>query len=138
MIAAVFLERLESYNESLPTGHLFHFDKLYSFSTTLSAEIRFRFYTLVLKSPAAMYFVQGAANWVIGADDTGVIKGRMKFCRPVFRAMFKVDADLTISTFRQARTQFHPIAQSLIAQVRILFSMSACPYLQSIRTLGWI
>ncbi|KAG1717493.1 hypothetical protein EDB19DRAFT_1814438, partial [Suillus lakei] len=113
---AVFLERLESYNEPLPAGHLFHFDKLYSFSKTLSAEIRFRFYTLVLKSQAAKHFVQGAANWVIGVDDTGVIKGRMKFCRPVFRALFKVDPNLTISTFRQARTQFHPIAQSLIAQ----------------------
>ncbi|KAG1767142.1 hypothetical protein EDD22DRAFT_876852 [Suillus occidentalis] len=113
---AVFLERLESYEESLPAGHLFHFDKLYGFSKTLSAEIRFRFYTLILKSQAAMHFVQGAANWVIGADDTGVIKGRMKFCRPVFRAMFKVNLDLAISTFKQARTQFHPIAQSLIAQ----------------------
>lgn len=113
---AVFLERLESCDESLPAGHLFHFDKLYGFSKTLSAEIRFRFYTLVLKSQAAMQFVQGAADWVIGADDTGVIKGRMKFCRPVFRAMYKVNPDLAISTFRQARTQFHPIAQSLIAQ----------------------
>ncbi|KAG1838375.1 hypothetical protein DFJ58DRAFT_814207 [Suillus subalutaceus] len=113
---AVFLERLESYNEPLPAGHLFHFDKLYAFSKTLSAEIRFRFYALVLKSQAAMHFVQGAANWVIGADDTGVIKGRMKFCRPVFRVMFKVKPDLAISTFRQAQTQFHPIAQSLIAQ----------------------
>jgi leukotriene-A4 hydrolase len=84
-----------------------------------------------------MHFVQGAANWVIGADDTGVIKGRMKFCRPVFRAIFKVNPDLAISTFRQAQTQFHPIAQSLIAQVRILSSLSACPYLQSIRILGW-
>ncbi|KAG1847366.1 peptidase family M1-domain-containing protein [Suillus subluteus] len=113
---AVFLERLESYNEPLPAGHLFHFDKLYAFSKTLGAEIRFRFYALVLKSQAAMHFVQGAADWVIGADDTGVIKGRMKFCRPVFRVMFKVKPDLAISTFRQAQTQFHPIAQSLIAQ----------------------
>jgi leukotriene-A4 hydrolase len=112
----VFLERLESYDEPLPAGHLFHFDKLYSFSKTLSTELRFRFYILVLKSQAAMHFVQGAATWVIGADDTGVIKGRMKFCRPVFRAMFKVNPDLAISTFRQAQTQFHPIAQSLIAQ----------------------
>lgn len=113
---AVFLERLESYNEPLPAAHLFHFDALYSFSKTLSAEIRFRFYNLVLKSQAAKHFVQYAANWVIGMDDTGVIKGRMKFCRPVFRAMYKVDSDLAISTFKQARTQFHPIAQSLIAQ----------------------
>lgn len=113
---AVFLERLEDYSEPLPAGHLFHFDQLYSFSTTPSTEIRFRFYNIVLKSEAATYFVQDAANWVIGMDGTGVIKGRMKFCRPVFRAIYKVDPDLARSTFSQARTQFHPIAQNLIAQ----------------------
>ncbi|OJA13741.1 hypothetical protein AZE42_01549 [Rhizopogon vesiculosus] len=115
-VAAVFLERLEDYSEPLPAGHLFHFDQLYSFSTTPSTEIRFRFYNIVLKSEAATHFVQAAANWVIGMDDTGVIKGRMKFCRPVFRAIYKVDPGLARSTFSQARTQFHPIAQNLIAQ----------------------
>jgi leukotriene-A4 hydrolase len=119
-VAAVLLERLEGYNEPLPATHLFHFDQLYNFSTTTSAEIRFRFYNLVLKSEAAKHFVQDAANWVIGVDDTGVIKGRMKFCRPVFRAISKIDPDLAKSTFSQARTQFHPIAQNLIAQVRYL------------------
>jgi leukotriene-A4 hydrolase len=139
-LAAVFLERLESYNEPLPAAHLFHFDQLYSFSTTASAEIRFRFYNLVLKSEAAQHFVQAAANWVVGVDETGVIKGRMKFCRPVFRAIDKVDSDLAKSTFTRARTQFHPIAQNLIAQVCTLAqgTLSACSHLQLIRTLSWI
>lgn len=137
-VAAVLLERLEGYNEPLPATHLFHFDQLYNFSTTPSAEIRFRFYNLVLKSEAAKHFVQDAANWVIGVDDTGVIKGRMKFCRPVFRAISKVDPDLAKSTFSQARTQFHPIAQNLIAQVRISLTESSCSYWRLIRTLGWI
>lgn len=137
-IAVVFLERLEGYYEPLPAAHLFHFDQLYGFSMTTSAEIRFRFYTLVLKSEVAEYFVQGAANWVIGVDDTGVVKGRMKFCRPMFRAISKVNSDLAKSTFTQARMQFHPIAQKLIAQVRILRTLCTFFHLQLTRTLDWI
>ncbi|KAG1880216.1 hypothetical protein F4604DRAFT_1751031 [Suillus subluteus] len=101
---AVFLERLESYNEPLPAGHLFHFDK-YTPSPRLSAP-KFDSDSMpwCLSPRHAMQFCSRSGRLVIGADDTGVIKGRMKFCRPVFRVM-------------QAQTQFHPIAQSLIAQV---------------------
>ncbi|KAH0826355.1 hypothetical protein J3R83DRAFT_5315 [Lanmaoa asiatica] len=114
----VFLERLETY-PALPLNHLLHFDALYRFSLSTNSEIRTPFYLVVLKdptSPAAELFAQPVLDWVTGKD-TGIIQGRMKFCRPLFRAVNKVDHELTVAAYCGARTLFHPIARKLIEQV---------------------
>jgi len=83
----------------------------------LNAEIRFRFYEVALSDPsstAAKTLAIDAAKWVIGDDGTGVVKGRMKFCRPVFRGVWRVDKDLAVSSWEKAKTGFHPIARKLI------------------------
>ena len=51
-----------------------------SFNTTGNAEIRSRWYGLVLESQAAKDWTKDACEWVVGAEhgSTGV-KGRMKF-----------------------------------------------------------
>ncbi|KDQ30245.1 hypothetical protein PLEOSDRAFT_154934 [Pleurotus ostreatus PC15] len=114
----VFLERLQSY-PPLPASHLKHLAVLYDLSETTNAEIRLRFYEVVLsdgdgESSAATHFAPEAAKWVVGDDGTGVIKGRMKFCRPVFKAVAKVDKKLAVKTFDGSKTAFHPIARKLI------------------------
>jgi leukotriene-A4 hydrolase len=111
-------------------AHIIHLSKLYQFSTTPNAEIRLCFYELALRdhtSHTAKAFAGEAANWVVGDDGTGVIKGRMKFCRPVFRAVYKVDKNLAVSTFQSKRYAFHPIARKLIEKVRP-FSFYSCVY----------
>lgn len=115
---AVFLERLETYL-ALPLKHLLLLSRLYGFSQTTNSEIRMPFYLVMLKdpaSPAAKLFVQPVLDWVIGKD-TGIIQGRMKFCRPLFRAANKVDREMTLAAYYSARTLFHPIARKLIEQV---------------------
>jgi leukotriene-A4 hydrolase len=116
--SAVFLERLETY-PALPSSHLLHLDALYKFSQTTNGEIRMPFYLVMLKEPtssAAKAYVQQVADWIIGKD-SGVIQGRMKFCRPLFRAVDKVDHGIAVAAFKSARTFFHPIAQKLIEKV---------------------
>ncbi|KAN0082888.1 hypothetical protein V8E55_008683 [Tylopilus felleus] len=113
----VFLERLETY-PALPMNHLLHLDALYRFSQITNSEIRMPFYLVVLKdstSPAAKLFVQPVLDWVIGKE-SGVIQGRMKFCRPLFRAADKVDHSKTVAAYESAQTLFHPIARKLIEQ----------------------
>jgi len=115
----VFLEKLQSYLP-LPSDLIFHLATLYRVSTTSNAEIRLRFYGLALKDPssaAAKKFALHAVNWIIGEDETRVIKGRMKFCRPVFRDVFKIDQDLAVHKFLDAKMSFHPIARRLIEKV---------------------
>lgn len=111
-----FLEKLQSY-PPLSSNLVRYLATLYGVSTTSNAEIRLRFYGLALKDPSsavAKDFALHAANWVTGEDGTGVIKGRMKFCRPVFRDVFKVNQDLAIQKFLAAKMSFHPIARRLI------------------------
>lgn len=112
----VFLQRLETYPQ-LPPAHVIHLSNLYHLSTTPNAEIRLRFYELALKDPTscvAQDFATEAANWVVGDDGTGVIKGRMKFCRPVLRAVYKVDQYLAVTVFGSKKEAFHPIARKMI------------------------
>lgn len=90
---------------------------MYALNASTNAEIRSRFYEIALSDPssaAARTFAKEAAKWVVGDDGTGVIKGRMKFCRPTFRAISKVDMALAVETFKPNRGAFHPIAVKLI------------------------
>ncbi|KAK1231374.1 Leucyl aminopeptidase yscIV [Marasmius sp. AFHP31] len=111
----VFLERLQGLKQ-LPSSHLLHLGSLYKLSSTPNAEVRLRFYQLVLKdttSEAAKKYAPEAANWVIG-DGTGMVVGRMKFCRDTFRAVYDVDKDLAVKAFQKEKNSFHPIARKMI------------------------
>ncbi|GJE92025.1 peptidase family M1-domain-containing protein [Phanerochaete sordida] len=112
----VFLEKLQSY-APLPAAHIARLGALYGLAATANAEIRLRFYEVALldtSAPGARAFAHDALRWAVGADGSRVIKGRMKFCRPVFRAAGAVDRDAAVSTWKEHKTEFHPIAQKLI------------------------
>lgn len=118
----MFLQTLETY-APLPSSHVDILDKLYRLSDTSNAEIRLRFYEVALQDPtseAAQEYAPSALNWVVGADGTGIVKGRMKFCRPIFLGASKVDKGLAVETFQANKTSFHPIAQKLIEKVSYL------------------
>ena len=86
---------------------------IYGFTTTNNAEVGLRWYGLALSSPAALDFAPVGANWIITP-----LKGRMKFCRPIFRLVNKVDSKLAQETYKANKTSFHPIARKLIEKVR--------------------
>ncbi|CCO33357.1 Leukotriene A-4 hydrolase homolog Short=LTA-4 hydrolase [Rhizoctonia solani AG-1 IB] len=88
----------------------------------MNAEIRLRWYALALsaQAPAPSEWSTRAAEWVVG-DGNGVdagkgVKGRMKFCRPTFRAISKVVPELAKSSFEAHKDEFHPIARRMIAK----------------------
>ncbi|KAG2002580.1 leukotriene-A4 hydrolase [Coprinopsis cinerea AmutBmut pab1-1] len=111
-----FLEKLQDY-PPLPGTLIALLGSTYQFATTGNAETRCRFYGVALKDPQApdsKTWAADAAKWVVGADGSGVVKGRMKFCRPTFRAIAKADKPLAEKTFKENRLSFHPIAAKLI------------------------
>jgi leukotriene-A4 hydrolase len=114
--AVVFLERLQSeLIPPLPHAHIIdHLGSVYALTHTPNAELRLRFYHVALRDPA---YAPDAVLWVVGADETGVVKGRMKFCRPVLRAVGSVDRGLAVRTYERYKEAFHPIAGSLIEKV---------------------
>jgi len=112
----VFLERLATYTP-LPPAHISHLGALYEVATSANAEIRLRFYQVALKDPTSSVagdLASQALKWVTGRDGTGVIKGRMKFCRPTFRAASKVNPTLAREYFAHSKEEYHPIARKLI------------------------
>lgn len=114
----VFLERLQTLSP-LPASHIIHLGSLYKVAESANAEIRFRFYGLALRDPSSVPegVALDAAKWVVGEDGSGVIKGRGKFCRPVFRSIANVDRGLAVKYFEKHKAEFHPIARKLIEKV---------------------
>jgi len=117
----VFLERLQGF-PPLPASHITHLGGLYRVADATNAEIRLRFYQLALRDPSSVpeHLAEDAAKWVVGDDGSGVIKGRAKFCRTVFRSIAKVDKDLAVKYFEKHKSEFHPIARKLIEKVNWL------------------
>lgn len=119
----MFLERLQSY-AALPSSHITHLGTLYGLAASPNPELRFRFYEVSMLDPtaaAAAVFAGQAAKWVVGADGTGIIKGRMKYCRPVFRAIYRTNGKLAVETFTASKDAFHPVARRLIEKVSCNF-----------------
>ncbi|KZS90239.1 leukotriene-A4 hydrolase [Sistotremastrum niveocremeum HHB9708] len=110
----VFLERLQVL-APLPKAHIDLLGDVYGFRSTLNVELRFRYYELALASPAGPSIKEEVAEWVVDEKfESGGVKGRMKFCRPTFRGLKKVDEGLAKKTFESSRERFHPIARRLI------------------------
>lgn len=121
----VFLETLTSKYPPLPSSHLIYLAEAYKVSKTHNAEIRLRFYHLIFVEPtseASKKFAPEAADWVTGSG-SGIVIGRMKFCRDVFRDVYKVDQELAVSEFTKAKESFHPIARKMIEKVSV-YTMS--------------
>jgi len=75
---------------------------------TANCELRFRFLRLAL-----------GAKWD-GAKDAAVelatSQGRMKFTRPMYRALKAYDLELAKDTFSKFRTSYHPICSKMVAK----------------------
>lgn len=111
----VFLQTLANY----PTFAKTHIDALasiYDVDTSPNVEISWPFYQLALQGPkseAATAWLQHALDWVVGKSDN-MVKGRMKYNRPIFQAAAKVNRDVTVEWYCQYRNVFHPIAQDML------------------------
>lgn len=123
--SVVFLERVQSY-AALPISHIKHLGSVYHFDDSPNAELRWRFYEVALLDPlseAAKEFAPLAANWVVGNDESGIVRGRMKFCRPTFRAIARANKEIAIAVYSKWKEAFHPIARRLIEKVRLRTSL---------------
>lgn len=114
-------------------------DEVYGIHGTENAEIRLRFYVIALRSGkdyAEKAASESRALWrlITRADvaEWVINKGRMKFCRPIFRLLLDVDPELARRTFKEHASFYvshidgndqaskligqHPIARKQIAK----------------------
>ncbi|ODV81024.1 leukotriene A-4 hydrolase 2 [Suhomyces tanzawaensis NRRL Y-17324] len=111
--SVVFLETLIAYNKKSDfdwknhTDALQAMDKIYSnYEASKNGEICERWYTLQVASGSEKYF-NILGNWL------GTV-GRMKYVRPGFVALAKMDHDRAVEFFRKYETMYHPICRSMV------------------------
>ncbi|EGG17423.1 leukotriene A4 hydrolase [Cavenderia fasciculata] len=106
----LFLDTLitETEKEKLSVDVLEKIDNLYKLSETKNSEYKNKWYTLCLRhgiqkiEPLVVKFVTS--------------QGRMKFTRPLYRELFKVNKDLAQSTFKTHRHFYHSICSKMVAK----------------------
>lgn len=114
----VFLEKLHA-GPRVPAAMAQRLDEVYNLSTAANPEIRLRFYEVALEEKGGAY-ARDAADWVCMRHSCQVkSQGRMKYCRTVFKALYKVDPALARQTFLDNESFYHPIAASMIRKVRM-------------------
>jgi len=106
----VFLDELVLAPNALSHEVIQSMDKLYNLSASKNAEIRFRWYQLCVRAEYEPAF-EGAARFLTE-------QGRMKFVRPLYRALFKSTKgkDLAVNTFKAHRGMYHSIAAKMVAK----------------------
>lgn len=80
--------------------------KTYDFLSSKNVEILSAYYLIALKA-------QDSAIYQDAADLLGRV-GRMKFVRPLFRALNKVDRQLALDTFEKNKDFYHPICKGMV------------------------
>ncbi|PHH87130.1 hypothetical protein CDD83_9274 [Cordyceps sp. RAO-2017] len=101
----VFLERVQKAGP-LSSERAQLMGKVYDFITSRNAELKTSYYLVALKAqdPTCVY---GVAELLGGV-------GRMKFVRPLFRELNKVNRQLALDTFAKNRDFYHPICRGMV------------------------
>ncbi|GAA5874967.1 hypothetical protein JCM16303_004962 [Sporobolomyces ruberrimus] len=103
----VFLETLagkESFEKNQETIKVMN--ELYDLLDTKNPEIKLRWLSVSLK---AGLYAKEAAAFVRTV-------GRLKYVRPIYRAIFKIEPELAKETFLQSKQLLHPIARTMVAR----------------------
>merc|ERR1711871_1635493 len=102
-----FLDTKEGAESRLSSAACEKMANLYNFLNS-NCEIRVRFLRACL-----------CAGWS-GAQEAAVMlatsQGRMKFTRPIYRALKGYDAKLAKDTFAKHRNRYHPVCAKMVAQ----------------------
>ncbi|KAJ9615028.1 Leucyl aminopeptidase yscIV [Cladophialophora chaetospira] len=104
----VFLERLLPFADKLPPPAVNYMGFVYNLKETRNVEISARYYQVALKAND-----QSIKNFVVKL--LGEV-GRMKFVRPLYRALMKMDYEVAVETFEKNKDFYHPICRGLVAK----------------------
>lgn len=103
----VFLEKLQQ-SEPLSVERAQLLGKVYDFIGSKNIELKSAYYLIALKAndPTCFYGT---------ADLLGKV-GRMKYVRPLFRALNKVNSELALATFAKNKDFYHPICRGMVGK----------------------
>lgn len=101
----VLLGELQSFEQPVSVEQSRKLGAAYGLVDTQNVELKSAYYLVALRAQDKDTY-QGAA------DLLGTV-GRMKFVRPLYRALNKVDRDLALRTFAKNRDFYHPICRAM-------------------------
>ncbi|KAL5606477.1 hypothetical protein BROUX41_002884 [Berkeleyomyces rouxiae] len=102
----VFLEKVQTFAAPLSAERVYQLGETYQLTSSENIELQSAFFQIALNSKADKYY-QAAANLL------GHV-GRMKFVRPLFKSLNKVDRPLALATFDKFREFYHPICRGMV------------------------
>lgn len=102
--------KIEKWSEPVPSQAVKALGEIYKFSSSANPEVISRWYKIAVKARLGH-----ESTYKPLADWLGTV-GRMKFVRPGFRELNKVDKDLAVATFKKNEMFYHPICRSLVAK----------------------
>eukprot|EP01128_Nolandella_sp_AFSM9_P008971 TRINITY_DN5613_c0_g1_i1.p1 TRINITY_DN5613_c0_g1~~TRINITY_DN5613_c0_g1_i1.p1 ORF type:complete len:611 (+),score=199.03 TRINITY_DN5613_c0_g1_i1:354-2186(+) len=106
----VFLDRLREAKEPLTKEAVAALDSVYSFSSSSNMEMKFRFFLIAIRSEYAPA-LDAAVAFVTSI-------GRMKYVRPLYRALFasEIGKAVAVETFKEKRGVYHSICSNMVAK----------------------
>lgn len=104
----VFLQQLLLFPEPLESKRVEKMGEVYEFISSKNVEVKSAYFEVSLKSKVT-------STYQPVAELLGQV-GRMKFVRPLFAALNKVDRPLALSTFEKNRDFYHPICKAMVAK----------------------
>ncbi|GAA6010636.1 hypothetical protein JCM11491_003004 [Sporobolomyces phaffii] len=112
----VFLETLvgkDSFEKN--QGTIETMNEIYGLLDSKNPEIKLRWFLVSLK---AGLYAKEAAAFVRTV-------GRLKYVRPIYRGIFKIEPDLAVKTFLESKQLLHPIARTMVARMPSILSLSS-------------
>lgn len=104
----VFLGKVQDFEEPLSAEQAEKMGEVYDFLGSKNVELKSSYFTIALRSKVT-------STYSLVADLLGEV-GRMKFVRPLFRSLTKVDRELALKTYEKNRDFYHPICRAMVAK----------------------
>ncbi|CAK7209788.1 Leucyl aminopeptidase yscIV [Sporothrix bragantina] len=102
----VFLGEVQGFDKPITVEQSQQMGTAYGMVDTQNVEVKSAYYAVSLRA-------EDKATYQGTADLLGTV-GRMKFVRPLYRALNKVDRELALSTFEKNRDFYHPICRAMV------------------------
>lgn len=104
----VVLQQVHAFDEPLAAEKAEKMGKVYDFIHSQNVEVKAAYFEVSLQSKVT-------STYSLVAELLGQV-GRMKFVRPLFAALNKVDRPLALDTFEKNKDFYHPICKAMVAK----------------------
>lgn len=101
----VLLGELQSLEQPITVEQSHKLGTAYSLVDSANVELKAAYYLVALRA-------KDVRTYQSTAELVGTV-GRMKFVRPLYRALNEVDRDLAVRTFEKNRDFYHPICRAM-------------------------